>query len=138
MKQVARNLTDCSDGFLLGSRFVLMDRDGKFCDAFRSLLEDAGTKPVRLPARSPNLNAFIERFIRSLKSECLNRMIFFGENSLRDAVRQYLAHYHEKRNHQGLGNRLIEPDFRIGSDAGNIQFRERIGGLLKCYYRDAA
>jgi len=138
MKQVARNLTDCSDGFLLGRRFILMDRDGKFCDAFRSLLEVAGTKPVRLPARSPNLNAFIERFMRSLKSECLSRMIFFGENSLRDAVRQYLAHYHEERNHQGLGNRLIEPDFRAGENAGDIQCRERIGGLLKYYYRDAA
>jgi len=76
--------------------------------------------------------------MRSLKSECINRMIFFGENSLREAVRQYLAHYHEERNHQGLGNRLIEPDIRIGEDAGSIQCRERIGGLLKYYYRDAA
>ncbi len=138
MKQIARNLTDCSDGFLLGSRFVLMDRDGKFCDGFRSLLQDAGTRPVRLPARSPNLNAFVERFMRSLKSECLSRMIFFGGNSLRDAVRQYLTHYHEERNHQGLGNRLIAPDLSVGMDAGKIRCRERIGGLLKYYYRDAA
>ncbi len=76
--------------------------------------------------------------MRSLKSECLNRMIFFGENSLRDAVRQFLAHYHEERNHQGLGNRLIEPDFRVDENTGDIQCRERIGGLLKYYYRDAA
>lgn len=75
--------------------------------------------------------------MRSLKSECLNRMIFFGETSLRDAMRQYLAHYHQERNHQGLGNRLIEPDFRVGESAGDIRCRERVGGLLKYYYREA-
>jgi len=138
IKQIPRNLTDCTDGFLLGSHFVLMDRDTKFCEEFRSLLRDAGITPVILPARSPNLNALVERFMRSLKSECLNRMIFFGANLLRGAVREYLAHYHRERNHQGLGNRLIEPDVRVGEDAGDIQCRERIGGLLKYYYRDAA
>jgi Integrase core domain len=138
MKQVARNLTDCADGFLLGSRYVLMDRDGKFCDPFRNILEQAGVKCVRLPPRSPNLNAFIERFFRSLKSECLDRMIFFGERSLRDAVRSFLEHYHRERNHQGLGNLLIEPDTSVGRSDGRVICRERIGGLLKYYYRDAA
>ena len=139
MKQVGRNLTDCTDEFLLGSRFAIMDWDAKFSEEFRSLLKDAGTAPVRLSPRSPNLNGFIERFMRSLKSECLDRMSFFGENSLREAVRKYLAHYHEERNHRGLGNRLIEPGVTVGEDAGSIQCRERIGGLLKYYYyRDAA
>ncbi len=90
MKQVAKNLTDCEDGFLQGKRYLLMDRDTKFCASFRDLLEDQQVKPVRLPPRSPNLNAHIERFFGSLKSECLNRMIFFGEKSLRSAVQAYV------------------------------------------------
>ena len=83
MKQVARNLTDVEDGFLNGKRYVLMDRDGKFCPAFRDVLKDEGIKPLLLPPRSPDLNAYIERFMKSLKSESLSRMIFFGEQSLR-------------------------------------------------------
>jgi len=83
MKQSARNLTDSIDGFLLATRYLLMDRDAKFCAAFRLVLERSGVKPVLLPARSPNLNRHLERFMRSLKVECLNRMIFFGEKSLR-------------------------------------------------------
>ena len=82
MKQIAKNLTNFEDGFLNGKRYLLMDRDGKFCPAFREIVKDAATKPVRLPAKSPNLNAQIERFMRSIKSECLAKMIFFGENSL--------------------------------------------------------
>jgi hypothetical protein len=95
MKQVARNLTDCCDGFLGGMRYLLMDRDDKFCQDFRDFLEHEGVEPVRLPPRSPNLNPHIERFLRSLKEECLERMIFFGEASLRNAVREFLAHYHQ-------------------------------------------
>jgi transposase InsO family protein len=92
MKQVAKNLADTVDGPLLGTRYLLMDRDAKFCSAFQSLLEGSGVKPVRLPPRSPNLNAHLERFLLSLKSECLNRMIFFSEASLRKATTEFLDH----------------------------------------------
>jgi len=138
MKQIARNLTDPLDGFLLGKRYVLMDRDGKFCPAFRGILKDAGVKPLLLPPRSPDLNAYVERFFRSLKDECLSRMIFFGEKSLRRAVEAFLAHYHGERNHQGLDNQVIEPGEAANQVAGTIECRERLGGLLKYYYRDAA
>ena len=138
MKQIARNLTDPIDGFLLGKRYVLMDRDGKFCPAFRGILKDAGVKPLLLPPRSPDLNAYVERFFRSLKDECLSRMIFFGEKSLRRAVEAFLAHYHGERNHQGLDNQVIEPGEAAGQVAGTIECRERLGGLLKYYCRDAA
>jgi transposase InsO family protein len=138
LKQITRNLTDSFDGFLLGTRYLLMDRDGKFCAAFRFLLEEAGVRLVRLPARSPNLNAHLERFLRSLKDECLDRMIFFGEGSLRRATGQFLAHYHQERNHQGLGNRLIEEGKETRRMTGGIQCRERLGGLLRYYYREAA
>ena len=137
MKQIGRNLTDCHDGFLLGARYLLMDRDTKFCSVFRSLLEEAGVKPVRLPARSPNLNAHLERFMLSLKSECLNRMIFFGERSARRAVRDYLEHYHRERNHQGLDNRLITAGEEVGRTSGKVRCHERLGGMLRYYYREA-
>jgi transposase InsO family protein len=138
MKQVARNLTDSDDGLLAGTRYVLMDRDAKFSAAFRSLLEGSGVKAVRLPARSPNLNSHLERFMRSLKEECLDRMIFFGESSLRRATAEFLAHDHGERNHQELGNRLIAQGEEIGRVSGPIQCRERLGGMLRYYYRAAA
>ena len=100
---------NCEDGFLRGKRYLLMDRDGKYSPEFRAVLRHSGAKPLRLPARSPNLNAFAERFVRTIKEECLDRMIFFGENMLRRAVANFVAHYLAERNHQGLDNRLIEP-----------------------------
>ena len=138
MKQIARNLTDPFDGYLVDKKCVLMDRDSNFSSAFRAILEDADVEPVRLPPKSPNLNAYRERFHLSIKSECLDRMIFFGENSLRRAVSSYLEHYHKERNHQGLGNELINPGEDVGSVAGKIERRERLGGMLNYYYRDAA
>ena len=138
MKQVARNLTNAEDGFLKGKRYVLMDRDSKFSAAFRQVLRDAGTEPVLLPPRSPNLNAHLERFHLSLKSECLDRLIFFGEKGLRRAVHSYLSHYHGERNHQGLNNRLIEAGPEVGHATGNVHCRERLGGMLRYYYRAAA
>ena len=101
MKQVARNLTDCEDGFLRDARYLLVDRDAKFSSGFREFLEGEGVHSVRLPPRSPNLNAQIERFIRSIKDECLSRMILFGEEMLRYTVHEFLAHYHKERHHQG-------------------------------------
>ena len=138
MKQIARNLTDSEDGFLNNKRYLIMDRDTKFSEAFREFLKDEDVKPVRLPPRSPNLNANLERYFRSLKEECLSRMIFFGESSLRRAITSYLQHFHAERNHQGLGNQIIKPGDEVGSVAGQIESRERLGGLLRYYYRDAA
>jgi hypothetical protein len=138
MMQIGRNLTDPVDGFLRDKRFVIMDRDGKYCEAFRTLLKDAGAEPVRLPPRSPNLNAFAERFVRSAKDECINRMIFFGENSLHRAIREFAEHHHTERDHQGLGNTLIEPKDGVGEGRGDIDCRQRLGGMLRYYYRAAA
>ncbi len=138
MKQVARNLTDPFDGFLTDSKYVLMDRDTNFSCAFRTILEEAGVEPVRLPSKSPNLNSHLERFHLSIKSECLSRLIFFGESSLRRAITSFLAHYHSERNHQGLENTIIDPADEIGSSQGDVQCRERLGGTLRYYYRDAA
>ena len=139
MKQVARNLTDVSDGFLfLYSRYLIMDRDTKYMNDFRGHLDREGVKPVRCPARAPNCNAFAERFVRSIKDECLGRMILFGEASLRRVLREYVIHYHAERNHQGVGNRLLKSPDRLGSSNDPIQCRERLGGLLNFYYREAA
>ena len=119
MCQAARNLSDAEDGFLRGKKYLLMDRDTKFSEAFRTILEQAGVEAVRLPPRSPNLNPNLERFMRSVKEECLERMIFFGERSLQIAVAEFLSHFHAERNHQGLGNRLIEPGEEVGRTAGD-------------------
>ncbi|MEO2017317.1 MAG: integrase core domain-containing protein [Fuerstiella sp.] len=91
-----------------------------------------------LPPKSPNLNAYMERWFRSLKSECLDRMIFFGQRSFERAVADFVQHYHAERNHQGLGNELIEPDEQVGCTTGRIECRERLGGMLKYYHRHAA
>jgi transposase InsO family protein len=106
MEQMARNLVDALDGFLLGKRYLLLDRDPLYTQAFRQILDQAGVKTVRLPAHSPNLNAFAERFVLSIRSECLDRIVPLGEAHLRRAVSEYVAHYHQERNHQGIENRL--------------------------------
>lgn len=93
---------------------------------------------MRLPARSPNLNAFAERFVRTIKESCVERLVLFGEGSLRRAIRGFVAHYHHERNHQGLDNRLIRPLSTAGHPRGPIQCRQRVGGMLKYYYRTAA
>ena len=137
MMQIGRNLTDPIDGSLAQKRFLILDRDSKFSLRFRNLLKDAGVEVVRLPFRSPNLNAYAERFVRSIKDECLNRMIFFGEQSLRKAIREYAAHYHRERNHQGINNRLIESPDRVGSASSVIECAQRLGGRLRFYHRAA-
>ena len=138
MMQVARNLTDAVDGFLLGKTHIILDRDPLYTAAFRRTLKDSGVKPVRLPARSPNLNAHAERWVLSVKSDCLNRMIPLGEAHLRNAVTQYALHYHSQRPHQGLEHRIIEPDETAGRVEGAIVRRDRLGGLLRYYHREAA
>ncbi len=106
--EVGRNLVDPLDGFLRGKRWLILDRDQKFTTEFRNLLEHAETDVLRLPHRSPNLNAYVERFVLSIKSECLERMIFFSEPSLRRTVAEFIHHYHGERNHQGNG--LLEAE----------------------------
>ena len=138
MMQIGRNLTDRLDGSLAEKRFLILDRDSKFSMAFRNLLSDAGVEVVRLPYRSPNLNAYAERFVRSIKDECLGRMLFFGERSLRKATREHAAHYNCERNHQGIKNRLIEPTDRAESASNAIECAQRLGGMLRFYHRAAA
>ena len=138
MKQIARNLTDCEDGFLLGIRHLILDRDPLHTAVFRRMLKDSGVKSVRLPARSPNLNAYAERFVLSIKSECLDRIVPIGERHLRLAVTEYAEHYHVERPHQGLGNRLIAPKPGETISAGEVKRHKRLGGMLSYYYREAA
>jgi transposase InsO family protein len=138
MKQIARNLTDADDGFLNGARYLIHDRDPLFTEAFRELLKSSGVKTLKLPVRSPDLNAYAERFVRSIRSECLARIVPLGERHLRNAVREYTEHYHFERNHQGLDNQLIEkPSDEPNMDAA-VGCRERLGGVLNYYYRRAA
>ncbi len=138
MMQVARNLTDAVDGFLSGKRYLIVDRDPLYTAAFRRLLADEGVKTVRLPARSPNLNAYAERFVRSVRDECLDHVIPLGEDHLRRVLREYLEHYHLERNHQGLDNRLLEPRAGPANDNGEVLRKRRLGGLLSFYERRAA
>ena len=136
--QVARDVTKVDSGFLAGKTPLILDRDSKFTAEFRDALSEAGVESVVIPFKSPNLNAHAERFVRSVKEECLDRMIFFGENSLLRALTEFTAQYHGERNHQGLENAIIQPDGRVGSCEGRIRCRERLGGLIKYYHRDAA
>jgi putative transposase len=138
MLQIGRNLTDVVSGFLRGKRYLLMDRDSSFSAAFRGLLEGAGVESIRLPAQSPNCNAYLERFHGSFKSEAADRMIFLGEDHLRRVVGEYLEYYHGERNHQGLDGRIIEPRPEVGAALGKVRRRQRLGGMLNYYYRDAA
>jgi transposase InsO family protein len=109
-----------------------------FTAAFLGTLATSGVKSVKLPPRSPNLNPHAERFVRTIKESCLDRMILFGEGSLRKAIHEFVAHYHGERNHQGLGNRLIIPEQSHAGNGGEIRRRERLGGMLNYYYRQAA
>ena len=138
MSPVSRNVTDASDGFLTGKRFLIHDRDPLFTVAFRETPGAAGVEVVRLLPRSPNLNAYAERFVRTIKESCLDRMILVGEGSLRRAVGEFIEHYHRERNHQGLGNQLIVPVAAQTIGNGRVLSRERLGGVLKYYHRPAA
>ena len=138
MKQIARNLTDAVDGFLRDARYIILDRDPLYTAVFRRMLKDSGVNVVRLPARSQYLNAHAERFVLSIKSECLKRMIPLGERHLRSAITSYVLHYHGERHHQGLGHRLLEPYETAERSAGSVACRERVGSMLRYYYREAA
>lgn len=137
MSQVARNLSDPFNpyGVLRGKTLLIHDRDPLFTLDFAETLRPVGVKTVKLPPRSPNLNAFVERFVRPIKEECLDRIIPLGEKHLRHPVDEYVAHYHGERNHQGMGNRLLQPPFPLEeAEPGAVACRERLGGLLKFYH----
>jgi putative transposase len=139
MMQMTRNVTMTEWGFLSSGQYLIHDRDGKYCPAFRQIIDASGVKRVPLPARSPNLNAYAERWVRSVKEEALSRLILFGEASLRHALYEYVDHYHHERNHQGKGNVLLFPSSSHNeAHEGPIQCRERLGGMLKYYEREAA
>jgi len=138
MSQIARNLTDAVDGFFAGKRYLIHDRDPLYTREFLSILANTGIQSVKLPPQSPNLNAYAERFVRTIKESCLEQMVFFGEDSLRNAIRHFVAHYHVERNHQGLNNRLLVPTETIETTTGTVRTRRRLGGMLNYYYRQAA
>ena len=138
MQQMARNATMQEWGFLQPCRYLIHDRDTKYTRSFQATLEAAGVKPVQLPARSPNLNAYAERWVRSAKEECLSKLILFGEGSLRRALYNYTVHYHEERNHQGKSNVLLFPQKTKPPITADIECQERLGGLLGYYHRRAA
>ena len=135
--QCGRHLTEAG-AFLAGTRFLLRDdRDPLFSAAFGEALEAADV-PHRALAAPPNLNAYAERFVRTIKESCLNRLILVGERSLRRAVAEFVAHYHHERNHQGRHNAILFPEAPIHRRDGPIGCRSRLGGLLNYYHRPAA
>jgi Integrase core domain len=140
MKQIARNVTMEEWGFLSGCNYLIHDRDTKFCRSFRSIIKSGGVEPLKLPPCSPNLNSFAERFVLSIKSECLAGLVFFGEKSLMKTLKEYTTHYHQERNHQGKNNRLLFPTHAVDTEecGGRIDCRSRLGGKLKYYHRKAA
>jgi transposase InsO family protein len=139
MAQMARNVTMADWGCLQPGQYLIHDRDGKYCPAFQRIIDEAGVQRVPLPPRSPNLNAYAERWVRSVKEEALSRLILFGERSLRHALKEYVVHYHAERPHQGKGNVVLMPSRDQATAChGPIQCRKRLGGLLKYYNRDAA
>ena len=140
MKQIARNVTMDEWGFLENRRYLIHDRDTKFTDSFRAIVKSSRVKPLKLPARSPNLNAYAERWVKSVKDECLSKLILFGVSSLWRALREYVTHYHEERNHQGKGNILLFPTAKkaVNYVGESIGCKEWLGGMLKYYHSEAA
>ncbi len=143
MNQVARNATMDDVGWFkrMGVRYLIQDRDTKFCDNFRGVLERAGIESIRTPARSPNLNAYAERWVRTVKQECLRRLTILGYGALNRALKEFLEHYHHHRPHQSLGNSPPESHIRKpehGENAGRIRCVESCEGVLRHYCRSAA
>jgi transposase InsO family protein len=136
MAQAARRLTDAVDGFLVGHGVLICDRDSKWIEGFRRILQDTGVRIVLTPVQAPNANAYAERFVRSIREECLDRLVLFGERRLLRTLDEFVAHYHGERNHQGLGNELIMPE-TYAFQGTHVRCRERLGGLLRYYHRAA-
>jgi putative transposase len=138
MQQIARNVTMEGCGILRDCRYLLHDRDTKYARSFRAIIASGQVELLALPARCPNLNAFAERWVRSVKEECLSKLVLLGERALRRALREYVEHYHAERNHQGKGNVLLFPrDTDVRREAP-VQCRERLGGLLRYYHQEPA
>ena len=138
MEQMARNVTDPVDGCLRRARSLIHDRDPLSTRGIGEILEGGGVQPIRLPPKSPNLNAYAERFVRSIQEECLSRVVPLGEGPLRLLVGEYVDHDHRERNHQGLDNQLLQRPPPPVSLAADVQRRERLGGWLNFYRREAA
>jgi transposase InsO family protein len=139
VQQIARNLIDPVDGFLRNATHLIHDRDPLFTEAWSTLLESQGVKCVRIPASSPNCNPYAERFVRTIRSECLDHFVIVGERHLRHLLREFVAHYNTERYHQGLGGELINPSEPVSNDNSTpIRCRTRLGGLLNFYHREAA
>jgi hypothetical protein len=138
MKQIARNATMEDCGVLRDCRYLLHHRDTKFTRSFRAIIASGRVKPLALPACSPNLNAYAERWVRSVWEECLSKVILFDERSSRRALSNYVDYFHAKRNHQGKGNVLLFPRATDRQREGPVRCRERLGGLLRYYHREAA
>ncbi len=138
-KQIARNITMADWGFLSKCKYLIHDRDSKFCETFCKIIKSGGVEPLKLPPQSPNLNSYCERWVLSVKSECISGLIFFGEQNLHFALKEYTIYYHEERNHQGKENRLLFPqvDFDPDRRDGRIECRSRLGSILSYYYRAA-
>jgi hypothetical protein len=125
-------------GALRDCRYLLHDRDRKDTQSFRAIIASGRVEPLVLPARSPNLNAHAERWVRSVKEECLSKVVLFGERSLRRALSEYVEHYHAERNHQGKDNVLLFPRGTHACRDGPVRCRERLGGLLRYYHQEVA
>ena len=137
MARVARNLTDELDGGLRDRRFLILDRDTKFTAQFRRILEHGGVEVVQTAFQAPNMNAIAERFVQSVKRECLERLILFGADHLQRALKEFVAHYHTERPHQGIGNRVLTTSAAEAPRDGDVVVDERLGGLLRSYRRTA-
>ena len=135
---MSRNLLDPDDGFLRDKRHLIVDCDTKYSVAFRLALEREGIGEIRLPSRSPNMNAYAERFVRSIRGECLSKLIPIGSRMLRKSLYENAEHYHVERNHQGIGNCTIVPLTIPDRIRDSVDSRSRLGGLLNYYYRAAA
>jgi putative transposase len=135
MCQIARRVTAPDDGLLRAHRVLICDRDRKWSWSVRERFEEAGLRVVLTPLQEPNANDYAERFVRSIKEECLDQIIPIGEHHVRRAIREFVDHYHRERNHQGLENRLIEAI--TPRREGRIRRRSRLGGILNHYERAA-
>lgn len=139
MVKHARRMLDDVDGALREMKYLIVDRDPLCTREFREMLRRSGVELVRLPARSPNLNAYAERFVRSIRSELVSKVVPLGEGHLRHLLKEYVAHYHHERPHQGVGNLVLMPRGQPPWEAkGKVRKRQRVGGILNFYERRAA
>ena len=135
MEHMARNLSDPFDGFLKEKRYLIHDRDSLFTKRFAEILKTVGIETLKISPKNPNMTPYAERFVRTIKSECLDKILIFGEAHLRYCIEQYCLYYHHRRPHQGLDNNMIEPLPQVKD--GKIVLEQQIGGLLKSYRRVA-